>query len=50
MKRLAIIFALLAAPLWAVEPHEILDDPVLEARARDLSRSVPVRVRAPAIG
>ncbi|MEL6570375.1 MAG: cytochrome c-type biogenesis protein [Pseudomonadota bacterium] len=37
MKRLALILALFAAPLWAVEPHEMLDDPVLEERARDLS-------------
>lgn len=37
MKRLALILALCAAPLWAVEPHEMLDDPVLEERARDLS-------------
>ncbi len=36
MKRLALIFCLLAAPLWAVEPHEMLDDPVLEARAQVL--------------
>ena len=25
---------------WAVEPDEILDDPVLEARARELSREI----------
>ena len=37
MKRLALIFALLASPLWAVEPNEMLDDPVLESRARELS-------------
>jgi cytochrome c-type biogenesis protein CcmH len=29
---------LAAAPVAAVEPDEVLDDPVLEARARDLSR------------
>ena len=28
------------APAWAVLPDEILDDPVLEARARDLSREI----------
>lgn len=37
MKRLAMILALLAAPLWAVQPDEVLDDPELEARARALS-------------
>ncbi|MHA1599318.1 MAG: cytochrome c-type biogenesis protein [Alphaproteobacteria bacterium] len=28
------------APVWAVMPDEILDDPVLEVRARDLSREI----------
>ena len=28
---------LLAAPAWAVQPDEVLDDPALERRARDLS-------------
>lgn len=38
MRRLALIFALLlAAPVWAVQPDEMLADPALEARARDLS-------------
>ncbi|MEJ6398712.1 cytochrome c-type biogenesis protein [Yoonia sp. 208BN28-4] len=37
MKRLLIILALLAAPAWAVEPGEVLDDPILEERARTLS-------------
>ncbi|MEL6642140.1 MAG: cytochrome c-type biogenesis protein, partial [Pseudomonadota bacterium] len=37
MKKFAILLAVLSTPLWAVEPHEMLDDPVLEARARDLS-------------
>ncbi|MGR3501404.1 cytochrome c-type biogenesis protein [Pseudaestuariivita sp.] len=36
MKRLLLIFSLLAAPLWAVEPDEMLADPVLEARAQNL--------------
>src|ERR1700751_4574206 len=31
---------LLAAPAFAVQPDEILPDPVLEARARDLSREL----------
>lgn len=36
MKRLVLILMLLASPLWAVEPHEMLDDPALEARAQVL--------------
>jgi len=40
MKRLALIFILLAVPLWSVEPDEILDDPVLEERARALSQGL----------
>ncbi|SFS12743.1 cytochrome c-type biogenesis protein [Yoonia litorea] len=40
MKRLLMVFALLAAPLWAVEPDEVLDDPVLEERARELSQGL----------
>ncbi|MEH7826521.1 cytochrome c-type biogenesis protein [Gemmobacter denitrificans] len=35
---LTLCLALLAAPAWAVKPDEILADPALEARARDLSR------------
>ena len=34
---LALCLGWTAAPAGAVEPDEILDDPVLEARARDLS-------------
>ena len=39
MKRPAVALAigLLAAPVWAVEPDEVLEDPALEARARQLS-------------
>ncbi|SFN75440.1 cytochrome c-type biogenesis protein CcmH [Roseovarius lutimaris] len=37
MKRLVLVLCLMAAPLWAVQPDEILDDPALEARARDIS-------------
>lgn len=37
MKRLLILLAFLATPLLAVQPDEILDDPVLEERARDIS-------------
>ena len=40
MKRLILILTLLAAPLWAVQPDEILDDPVLEDRARELSKGL----------
>ena len=36
MKRLLLILVLLASPVWAVEPHEMLADPVLEARAQEL--------------
>ncbi|MBT8152461.1 cytochrome c-type biogenesis protein CcmH [Epibacterium ulvae] len=40
---LSLIIALspfATAPAWAVEPDEILDDPALEARARDLSKGL----------
>ena len=43
MIRLAVLFVLafsslaFSSPAWAVEPDEVLDDPVLEARARDIS-------------
>ncbi len=40
MKRLLVVLMLLAAPVWAVEPGEMLDDPVLEERARDLSQGL----------
>ncbi|MCE8532214.1 cytochrome c-type biogenesis protein CcmH [Ruegeria pomeroyi] len=40
MKRLILILSLIAAPLWAVQPDEVLDDPVLESRARDLSEGL----------
>ena len=40
MKRLVLILMLLAAPLWAVEPGEMLDDPVLEQRAREVSKGL----------
>ncbi len=29
-----------AGPAWAVEPDEMLDDPVLESRARDISKQL----------
>ncbi len=40
MKRLALIFALIATPLFAVNPDEVLQDSVLEARARALSQEL----------
>ncbi len=40
MKYLILIIALLAGPAFAVQPDEILDDPVLEARARELGQEL----------
>ena len=40
MRWLAVFVALLATPLHAVEPHEILSDPALEARARAISQGL----------
>lgn len=41
MKRLILILTLLLAPpSLAVEPNEVLDDPALEARARELSKGL----------
>ena len=40
MRRLVLILCLLAAPAWAVEPDEVLDDPALEQRARELSKGL----------
>ena len=40
MKRLALVLYLLTTPLWAVEPSEVLDDPVLEQRAREISKGL----------
>ena len=40
MKRLVFILMLLASPLAAVEPDEVLSDPVLEQRARELSKGL----------
>jgi cytochrome c-type biogenesis protein CcmH len=37
MRWLALIAMLWTTAVWAVEPHEMLDDPVLEERARALS-------------
>ena len=40
MRRLILILALLATPLVAVQPDEVLDDPVLEQRAREISEDL----------
>ncbi len=41
MKRLfLVVLLLLAAPAWAVQPDEVLKDPVLEARARAISQNL----------
>lgn len=40
MKWLVVILCLIATPSLAVEPNEILDDPVLEDRARALSQGL----------
>ena len=40
MKRLLIVLMLLAAPVGAVEPDEILEDPGLETRAREISKDL----------
>ena len=37
MRRMILLFCLLAAPAWAVQPDEVLDNPALEAQARDIS-------------
>jgi len=37
MKWLILILLLLAGPVFAVQPSEILPDPVLESRAREIS-------------
>ncbi len=42
MKRLAafLVAFVLATATWAVEPGEVLDDPILEDRARTISKSL----------
>jgi len=37
MKKLFLALALIASPAFAVTPDEVLDDPELEARAREIS-------------
>jgi cytochrome c-type biogenesis protein CcmH len=36
----ALALLLAASPVWAVQPDEMLADPALEARARDISRDI----------
>jgi cytochrome c-type biogenesis protein CcmH len=40
MRHLLVILMLIASPLWAVEPSEMLADPILEERARELSQGL----------
>ena len=40
MRALALCLLLAAAPAFAVQPDEMLADPVLEARAREISRDL----------
>ena len=40
MRWLVLAFCLLASPVVAVQPGEILADPALEARARDISQGL----------
>lgn len=50
MKRLLVILLLFASSVWAVEPEEMLADPVLEARAQVLDRALRcVQCRSEAI-
>ena len=40
MRVVLLALCLLAAPAWAVQPDEMLADPVLEARAQDIGRNL----------
>lgn len=40
MKFLAILFLLLSTPAFSVLPDEMLPDPVMESRARDISKQL----------
>jgi cytochrome c-type biogenesis protein CcmH len=40
MRVLLIVLMLLPTMLWAVQPDEVLNDPVLEERARDISKGL----------
>ncbi len=39
-RSLLLTLMMLAAPVWAVEPGEVLDNPALETRARDISQGL----------
>ena len=45
MRALALCLLLAASPAFAVQPDEMLADPVLEARAREISRDLRLLVR-----
>lgn len=40
MMRLVLVLCLLAGPVFAVQPDEMLDDPALEQRAREISEGL----------
>ncbi len=40
MRWLVLVLSLLASPVLAVQPDEVLPDPALEARAREISRDL----------
>ncbi len=40
MRRWLVLVLLIATPVFAVQPDEILDDPALEARAREISQGL----------
>lgn len=40
MRKILFVFLLLASPAFSVQPDEILPDPVLESRARDISQGL----------
>ncbi|KAA0920874.1 cytochrome c-type biogenesis protein [Aquicoccus porphyridii] len=40
MRNILLILVLLAQPVYAVQPDEMLDDPALEARAREVSKDL----------
>lgn len=40
MIRAVLVALMLATPVWAVQPDEVLDDPMLEARAREISKEL----------
>lgn len=40
MIRFLLLILMLATPAFAVQPDEILDDPVMEARAREISKDL----------